>query len=270
VAVRIPARFDRRLVENFVVVWLDAAVVDGNLEDINRSIYQLRQIVNSIRTFVDLHTCLEFMSKMKDEKIFLIVSESIGEHIESYTTHLPQIISIYVLCLNKKCELSTSKCSKIRGTFTQVSPLCDHLKRDTKQIERTLTPISIVNGKETDLNALDPSFMYSQLLKEIILNHDHGDRAKQEFIDYCRLQYAENDSVLLVTQQYDMDTTHTSVYWYTYPSFLYEMLNRALRTQDMEILWKMGFFIKALHQEITELHSLVPANIVNIVYRGQG
>ncbi|CAF1050479.1 unnamed protein product [Rotaria sordida] len=49
------------------------------------------------------------------------------------------------------------------------------------------------------------------------------------------------------------------------------MLNRSLRTQDIEVLLKMGFFINDLHQQITQLYNTQTNNRSPfVVYRGQG
>jgi tetratricopeptide (TPR) repeat protein len=48
------------------------------------------------------------------------------------------------------------------------------------------------------------------------------------------------------------------------------MLNKALRTQDIEIIIKMGFFIRDLHQQIEQLHARQNHQGILIVYRGQG
>ncbi|CAF4434233.1 unnamed protein product, partial [Adineta steineri] len=47
------------------------------------------------------------------------------------------------------------------------------------------------------------------------------------------------------------------------------MLNKALRTQDIEIIIKMGFFIRDLHQQIELLHSATKNQGSLTVYRGQ-
>jgi hypothetical protein len=48
------------------------------------------------------------------------------------------------------------------------------------------------------------------------------------------------------------------------------MLNKALRTQDIEIILKMGFFVRDLHRKIQELHIQLNPSRSFIVYRGQG
>ena len=48
------------------------------------------------------------------------------------------------------------------------------------------------------------------------------------------------------------------------------MLNRALRTQDIEIIVKMEFFIRDLHEHIQKLHSDFDKTTSLTIYRGQG
>ncbi len=48
------------------------------------------------------------------------------------------------------------------------------------------------------------------------------------------------------------------------------MLNRALQTQDIEIIIKMSFFLSDVHRNIQELHSKMEHNGILTVYRGQG
>jgi len=45
-----------------------------------------------------------------------------------------------------------------------------------------------------------------------------------------------------------------SFWWYTNECFLHRMLNRALRMMKVDIIIKMGFFVRDLHCQIEELH----------------
>ena len=61
------------------------------------------------------------------------------------------------------------------------------------------------------------------------------------------------------------------LWWYSCESFLYPMLNCALRSLDMETMTKMAFFIRSLHSQLQELHK-EQSNTYNeqfVVYRGQ-
>jgi len=41
---------------------------------------------------------------------------------------------------------------------------------------------------------------------------------------------------------------YSPIWWYTRECFVYKMLNKALRTENIDILIKMDFFIRDLHQ----------------------
>jgi len=69
-----------RIIENFVVVWLDPQV-DEFKDDYEKSITQLRRIVNSIKTYNEIDKCLQFLRTIKNERIFVIVSGGLGHQI---------------------------------------------------------------------------------------------------------------------------------------------------------------------------------------------
>ncbi|CAF5117598.1 unnamed protein product, partial [Rotaria sp. Silwood1] len=89
--------------------------------------------------------------------------------------------------------------------------------------------------------------MYTQLLKETFLEiEDDDDESVKAFVDYCRLQSdVTKKDVDKIEQEYH---NHKPIWWYTAPYFIYSMLNRGLRLMDVDIILKMGFFIRDLHQ----------------------
>ena len=66
---------------------------------------------------------------------------------------------------------------------------------------------------------------------------------------------------------------HQPIWWYTCETFLYSMVNRALRLMDVDIIIQMGFFVCDLHKNIADLHSKQfhgqTSSQSFIVYRGQ-
>jgi hypothetical protein len=63
--------------------------------------------------------------------------------------------------------------------------------------------------------------MYSQLLKEILLDQPYGNQAKREFVDICQMQYAENDEkIKLITKFEEKYDSSLSIWWYTRDCFL--------------------------------------------------
>ncbi|CAF4216281.1 unnamed protein product [Rotaria sordida] len=117
--------------------------------------------------------------------------------------------------------------------------------------------------------------MYTQLLKEAVLEIEDDDaKSIKDLVEYCRLQndIDDDDEIKKVQREY---RDHTPIWWYTAPYFMYSMLNRGLRQMDVDIILKMGFFIRHLHQHITDLHreqqnskAAMPSKFQ--VFRGQG
>ena len=68
---------NRRRVENFLVIWLsDTEVSEGaDHECISYSRARLHHFVNDMEVFTDPDTCIHYVSNVKDEKVFFIVSE---------------------------------------------------------------------------------------------------------------------------------------------------------------------------------------------------
>ncbi|CAF1336113.1 unnamed protein product, partial [Rotaria sp. Silwood1] len=125
------------------------------------------------------------------------------------------------------------------------------------------------------LDELDCSFMYTQILKEILLTIHFEQQHIQEFTDYCHKLYIENDHELASIRKLEQEYhSETPIWWYSSPSFLYSMLNHALRVMDVEIIVKMGFFIHDLHQHIEQLHIEQfdghQTRQIFTIYRGQG
>jgi len=158
----------------------------------------------------------------------------------------------------------------LKGIFSSISSLGEHLQQSIQMAEENTIPISILSSTE-DLNTLDPSFMYSQLLKEILFELKYNQEARKCFIEFCREQYADNTGELGIIGQFEHDyANHSPAWWYSRECFLYKMLNKALRTQNIDISCKVGFFIRDLHRQLEQIHSAARSNAPQILYRGQG
>jgi len=150
-------------VENFVVVWLDASI--GSNTDTEKSKDQLQQHINVVKTFTDPEECRTFINGIKDEKIFLIVSGTLGEQFVPTAQEVTQIDSIYVFCSDKeKHENWTASFPEVRGLFTSIKPLCQQLGKDTKKSDRDLVGFEVVERSSlkffTKINQQEALFMY--------------------------------------------------------------------------------------------------------------
>jgi hypothetical protein len=261
-----------RIVQNYIIIWLDSNMKESS-KTTQKSISKLRTIISSIRTFTDTDQCTNFIRSITDEKIFLIISGNFDKDLISRIEDMIPLKSIYIFTRHKAKHL---KCIDnhpiIKGIFTKIERICKALQEDVRQSESDVTPISIVSNTSTaNINELDQSFMYSQLLKEILLELEDDHKARKDLVDFCREQYADNDKELKLIDEFEQNYDQSkAIWWYTRECFTYLMLNKVLRIQDVEIIIKMGFFVRDLHRQIQELHTQWNYLQPFIVYRGQG
>ena len=269
------------VLHNVLLIWLDANIDEENNADCQNMVTQLQRIVNSANTFTNGDQCIEFIETIdsKKNKACMIISGSLGQYIVPRVHKMSQVDSIFIFCDNKKHhEQWIQDCVKIKGVFTDIAPICEGLKAVIQQCEHNAIPISFMaagEGENKKLDQLTFSFMYTQILKDILLMIEFHPKHIQEFIEYCRKQFAGIQAELVNVEELEKDyCKKTPVWWYTCESFLYPMLNGALRLMDVDVMVKMGFFITDLHRQIDQMHKEQfddhGSSTAFTVYRGQG
>jgi tetratricopeptide (TPR) repeat protein len=210
----------------------------------------------------------------------MIISDAFCQSLVPLIHDVHHLQAIFIFCRNKiQFEQWTKDWSKIKGAFTEITLICEALKQAAQQFEQNAISISIMGTggdvSKKNLDQLDPSFMYTQIMKEILLTIKFEQQHMQEFITYCRDVFADNASQLQHVDKLEREYPDpTPIWWYTYACFLYPMLNRALRLMDADLIIKLGFFIGDLHRQIEQLHKeqfADPSSNQSFpVYRGQG
>jgi tetratricopeptide (TPR) repeat protein len=266
------------MVQNFHLVWLDGSIDETN-DDCCNSITKLRQVVNTVNTFVDVDECIDFITDI-GEKAFVVISGEFSQPIISIVQNISQVNCVYIFSNNNvQYEKWAKEWPKVAGVYTDITPIYKTLKQAIKDCEHNSVFMNFV--KKTDgtanqnLDTLDSSFMYTQILKEILLTIDFEQIHFNEFITYCRGQFFDSTTEIQNIDMIEKDYhRHQPIWWYTYPCFLYSMLNRALRTMEADLIVNMGFFVRDLHKDIVQLYTEQYGRHHHsdsfTVYRGQG
>jgi hypothetical protein len=258
----------RQNVENFALVWLDAAHKQTELEAFQR-------ICNGIYPIPTIDECCTFIASVKNEKIFIIVSGSLGQQIISHIHSNKKIDSIYVFCADKqKHEKWALSYPIIKGVYTNINLIYAQLVKDTKRVEQNLIGFDVVKLHNTtdSKNEQDVDFMYAQLIKDALLKLSDSDMT--DMITFCRTQYEGNSIELKLIDEFERDYKDKSqaIWWYTRESFLYKMLNKALRTLDIDVMYALRIFIRHLHEQLSEVahEQSTKQSSIQTLYRGQG
>ena len=268
----------QRIIQNFLLIWVDASIDESN-KDCQATLAELRGIINNVNIFTQSDQCIQFLNAIHNEKAFVIASGALGQHLVPDIHAMPQVDTIYIFCGNKSRHEGWAKeWVKIKGVHTGIKPICEALQMATKQCNEDFITVSFVTmheaGFSENVNQLEPTFMYTQIFKEILLEIEYDDQIIKDLVKYCSKLYNHNSHELNIINEFGRDyRPKLSIWWYTRECFTYQMLNRALRTLEADTIINMGFFIRDLHQQIKELHQKQVSNYGGksfIVYRGQG
>jgi tetratricopeptide (TPR) repeat protein len=268
-----------QMVQNVLLIWLDTNINQDNSNNNRDTVNQLRRVANNINTFTDADECVDFLTRTDDEKVVMIISDALCRYTVPLIHDIVQLDAIFILCKYKTSHEEWAKVwPKIKGFFTEITPVCEVLKQFISQCEQNAISMSFITINDIckkNVDQLDYSFMYTQVLKEILLTITFEQKHIKEFINYCRTVLDNNYHQLNSIENFERKyRDKTPIWWYTYESFLYSMLNRALRKMEINTIMKMGFFINDLHRHIEQLYvgesNGQSSGVTFTVYRGQG
>ncbi|CAF3650270.1 unnamed protein product [Rotaria sp. Silwood1] len=268
----------QRMAENYLVIWVDANINMEN-EDFQHTLSQLRGVVNEVKICITSEECIRLLNDNKEETSFVISSGKLGQVLVPNIHGMRNLDTIYIFCRNKKLHREWAQhWTKIKGVHKTIKSICKALQIAVKQCNQNNTVVSIIcadaDGSSESLNQLEPSFMYTQIFKEILLDMNHGQQAMKDLVKFCQEQYEGNKNELKLIDEFQR-TYHATfaIWWYTRECFTYKMLNRALRTLDGDIIIRMGFYLCDVHRQIEDLHKIQVRQYNGkafLVYRGQG
>ncbi|CAF4110172.1 unnamed protein product [Rotaria sordida] len=154
-----------------------------NVEDTEQ---KLRSITNDLRKFYDVKQCQEYIEQTSEnDRFILIVSGSLGREIVPSIHKYPQIISIYVYCVDKEGnEQWSSKYSKVKGVVVHHDDLVLQIKTDHQIQKQTDEPLlSDVS------NATQPVVKYQNMNES---KEDNFDEFFIKFAEYVvTIEYKE-------------------------------------------------------------------------------
>jgi tetratricopeptide (TPR) repeat protein len=243
--------------EDFALVWLD-----GNIDDSPDSLQKqmrLRNMNNYCQFYTNTQLCLDFMRTVNNEKIFLVVSGVLAHSILPQIHSIRSVASVFIFCANCHDYLSLlDQYPKLVKIFTDENSLIESIPKTIYLASKQTLTFSLFDQKQRptkDLSKDSASFLWYQLLIDVLKQMPQTDYAKQQMLDICSNYYRANKQVLERIQQFRFMYTPTdAVSWYTADSFVYRLLNKALRIEDTELLYIFRFFIIDLCAQLERGH----------------
>ncbi|CAF3331935.1 unnamed protein product, partial [Rotaria sp. Silwood2] len=207
----------KRITGNYLVIWADGNINLAN-EDCQHTLTQLRDVVNQVNTCTTAEECIQSLQENSEEISFVISSGALGQHLVPDIHGMPKLDAIYIFCGNKQRQEAWARnWTKIKGVHTSIKPICTALQMAVKQCNQDQTTVSIIStsesGSSKDLNQLEPSFMYTQIFKEILLDMKHDHKAVKDLVAFCQEQYHDNKKELKLIQEFQRTYNPTAALW---------------------------------------------------------
>ena len=233
-----------------------------------------------------------------DKKIFLVTDTEPTSTLLTALESLAQVDSLFVYSstFNAQSENNPTQNSRVINRCNNDETLMNAILESQEGLEKQTAAFSLYNQKEKatrDLSKESGSFLFFQLFKTVLLNMPKTTESKQMMLSKCRDYYRGNTKELANIAEFDFTYKSTeAIQWYTKESFVYKyafisidqiensrffsrylpirFINKALRTEDVEVLYHFRFYIidlcKQLELKFLELQNS-QVNILKL-YRG--
>ena len=259
--------------ESTTLLWFDPNI--GSREDTEQTKENLRSINDFVVFHTDLGRCVTFIQSINKEKIFLITSGSKASQLLPLVAHLPQVDSIFIFCLNKDLyQPLVIDYPKIIGIYIHLDDLCSSIRHEIDLVDKQVQTVRVSDGHYRSIKDLSQQlgeFLWLQLFHHVIIRLPRQEQAKQQMIDVCRQYYHKTSKDLQLIDEFERDyRPEEAIRWYSKPSFVYKMVNKALRSEDLDQLQTFRFFIGDLSQSLARGHQkiLTSSERELTVYRG--
>ncbi|CAF4053873.1 unnamed protein product [Rotaria sp. Silwood1] len=132
--------------------------------------------------------------------------------------------------------------------------------------------ISVCNpafNEERSSTNINGRFLHFQLFINGLLDYPYDQTSRDKFFDLCKKEYQDNRQQLSIIKEFEESyVPERALNWYSRQKFLYEMLNKALRIQNVNVLFLFRFFIQDLYKQLKKLKRKQAQKSIR-VYRGQ-
>jgi tetratricopeptide (TPR) repeat protein len=241
--------------ENVTLIWLDREICLNRPEN-HKTFQGFREINNFTKFSTDPHRCIEYIKTIDKEKVFVIISGSLTKEkdVLSQIQSSNAVDSIFILCSDGPTYENLRNAPKIVGIFTEEGPLMKEIKTQLRAISRELIGFSFLNKKfkgHRNVTKESASFLSFQLLFHLLKNMEQGPNAKEELFKLCEYYYLGDESEKKNIEDFrDRYECKSPITWFTEEIFLYKLLNKALRTEDIDGLYLFHFYIVDLWTQL--------------------
>ncbi|CAF4967418.1 unnamed protein product [Rotaria sp. Silwood1] len=231
--------------ENFQLIWLDNSHCSTQFQS------QLIELNSTAQFCTDINQCITLIKSFKDEQIILIVSMTLAQTILSQIHSYPLLISVFIFCSNineqQKIELM-NEYKKIIQIYSDYDLLIKSIQEIINILEQQVLSFYLFNQDKdytNDLSKSSASFLWYQLLIDILKQIPINEQINNQIFETCNNLYKNN------INQFKKDyIKEKSIELFNEKYFIRKLLNQALRTKNIQLIYLFQSFIIDLYDQI--------------------
>ena len=259
--------------ESITLIWFDPKIETHHDSTLTQQ--RLREINDSVVFHTELQSFLTYIDSIENEKVFLVTSGACAMELLSRIHDLHQIDRIFIFCMKiSKYQHLFNEHRKVVNVYTTLDSLCESIREEVDLVYKQMESFTFFHQHQNatkDLEKQSAEFLWFQLFNYIILHLPRDVQAQKQMLDICRHYYRDNRIRLQEINEFQRSyRPEEAISWYTKQSFLYKLVNKALRTEDIDQLYVFRFFISDLSKSLIEEHKKFLQSDVEtlFVYRG--
>ena len=264
--------------EEITLIWYDKNIRED--DEMKKTVELFQQMNDYVLVCSNHETCSEYINQIKNEKVLLILSGTSAQDILDHIHDHKQIDSIFIFCIKPdkyQSYLNNDKYYKIINIYTEYQTLLMDLQENIRYLRKQSEATGLFDQDQRSiryLNKEQTEFHFFRSFKYILTEHQIDDeQANHEMIDICRHYYRGNEKELKYIDEFKRTyKEEDAIYWYTKQTFVYRLVNKALRTEDIEALIILRFFIRDLSKNLKNKYNILKQrqehNPIVVSYRG--
>ncbi|CAF1127125.1 unnamed protein product [Didymodactylos carnosus] len=160
--------------------------------------------------------------------------------------------------------------------YKEISILLNDLSTDVNEYQKQERQVNFNEFDKTEASTdiYNNSWWYGFI--RLIVSLPYPTDSCRRLVEFLKIYYEEKTSELRILSEFE--TTYRSnqaVWWYTRPTFLYNLLNQSLRQHNIHMTFLFGFFIQDLSRQLKKEFdayksaTLIEHHPITHSYRGQ-
>ncbi|CAF1506554.1 unnamed protein product [Adineta ricciae] len=265
---------ERINLESYQLIWLDSNTHSVINNDTAVTLTNLRKIVDYTKLYNEKEECIQYIKQTSNTTTFLVCSGSLGEQTIPIVHSMNNIWTIYIFCQNKDYhEKWATNYSKIKRVYTKLVDLLNDLKSDVQKYIQNENDISFIGAGREDNTTIKLHNDWWPYFVDFLCYLPYPANYQNHLIDLLKQYYAGKKVEIEILKDFAENyTPKKAIWWYTCETFLYRLVNQALRQRNIKIVFLFGFFLRDIYTELQQQYQVLKSKCSKQslkLYRGQ-